>query len=146
MGLKWFRARLSLEEEASKVPAMTGLYRRISYFESTIQKNVKISAAPPSVANDSTSDDNETVEYDRSKADLTSQTSSSIIESEEITVKDDKKPQTNNHIVENVEPSIKDSNAKEQSERGKESNKITKDQNDMSDTKNPIYSDNELVI
>jgi len=134
-----------LEEEASKVPAMTGLYRRISYFESTIQKNVKISTAPPSVANDSTTSD-ETVEYDRSKADLTSQTSSSIIESEEITVKDDKKPQTNNHIVENVEPSIKDSNVKEQSGRGKESNKITKDQNDMSDTKNPICSDNELVI
>ncbi|XP_018359567.1 PREDICTED: uncharacterized protein LOC108758867 [Trachymyrmex cornetzi] len=150
MGLKWFRASLSMEKEASKVPAMTGLYRRIS-FEPAIQKNVEVSlsTAPHLIINDSTSSgDNETAKNDRSRADLTNQTSSSIIDSKEITVKDiDNKPQINNHLVENAESStsIKDPNVKEESARGEELNKITKDQN-MSDTKNPIYSDNELVI
>ncbi|XP_018313392.1 uncharacterized protein [Mycetomoellerius zeteki] len=150
MGLKWFRASLSMEKEASKVPAMTGLYRRISYFEPAIKKNVEVSlSTPPLIASDSTlSGDNETVKNDRSRADLTNQTSSSIIDSEEITVKDiDNKPQINNHSVENAESSTstKDPNVKEESARSEELNKITKDQN-MSDTKSPIYSDNELVI
>ncbi|XP_018342227.1 PREDICTED: uncharacterized protein LOC108748501 [Trachymyrmex septentrionalis] len=150
MGLKWFRASLSMEKEASKVPAMTGLYRRIS-FEPAIQKNVEVSltTAPLLIVSDSTSSgDNETVKNDRSRADLTNQTSSSIIDSEKITVKDiDNKSQINNHSVENTESSTftKDSNVKEESARGEELHKITKDQN-MSDTKSPIYSDNELVI
>ncbi|TGZ56201.1 uncharacterized protein LOC112454342 [Temnothorax curvispinosus] len=150
MGLKWFRASLSMEEEAAKVPEMTGFYRRVSYFESAIPKNAEVSGAPSSIISDSTaSDDNETVQYDRSKADLTSQLSSSITDSDEITVKDnDKKLQINNHAVENAEPStsIKDPNVKEQSTCGDESNKITEDRYDMSNTKSPISSDNELVI
>lgn len=150
MGLKWFRASLSLEEGATKIPEMAGLYRRrVSYPELTIQKNAQILTSPLSITNDSTAnDDNETMQCDRSKTDLTSQLSSSIIDSEEITIKDnDKKPQINNHAVENAEPctSNKDSNIKEHSPRSEESNKITKDQN-MSDTKNIICSDNELVI
>ncbi|XP_011164186.1 uncharacterized protein LOC105199001 [Solenopsis invicta] len=149
MGLKWFRARLSMEEEASKVQPMTGLYRRFSdYSESTNWKNAEVSVAkPPSVASYSmASDDNETMEYNRSKADLVSQTSSSIIDLEEITVKDDvKKLQISNYTVNNEEPStsIKDPNIEQQSTHGKKSNKTTKDQNDA---KSPICSDNELVI
>lgn len=145
MGLNWFRASLSMEEEASKVDTMTGMYRKISFFE---PKDVEISAAPPSVASDSISSE-ETAEYDRSKADLTSQTSSTI-DLEEMTVKDtDKKSKINNHAVENTEPptSNKDPNVNEQSgERDEESNKITKDQNDTPVTESPICSDNELVI
>ncbi|XP_012062191.1 PREDICTED: uncharacterized protein LOC105625470 [Atta cephalotes] len=150
MGLKWFRASLSMEKEASKVPAMMGLYRRIS-FEPTIQKNVEISLStvPLLIVSDLTSSgDNETVKNDRSRADLTNQTSSSSIDSEEITIKDiDNKSQINNHSVENTESSIftKDPNVKEESARGEKLNKITKDQN-MSDIKSPINSDNELVI
>lgn len=148
LGLKRFRACLSIKKEASKIPEMTGLYRRVSYSESTTQKNVEVSAAPPSVASDSTaSDNNETVEYDCSKADLTSQSSSSIIDSEETPVKDNnKKSQISNYAFEKTEPSTsKDLNIKEQSPRSKESNKIIKDQSE-SDTKSPICSDNELVI
>ncbi|XP_018045122.1 PREDICTED: uncharacterized protein LOC108685024 [Atta colombica] len=150
MGLKWFRASLSMEKEASKVPAMMGLYRRIS-FEPTIQKNVEISLStvPLLIVSDLTSSgDNETVKNDRSRADLTNQTSSSSIDSEEITIKEiDNKSQINNHSVENTESSIftKDPNVKEESARGEKLNKITKDQN-MSDIKSPINSDNELVI
>lgn len=148
MGLKWFRARLSLEKEATKVPEMTGLYRRILYSELAIQKNAEVSTA--SFSNDSTaSNDNETVQYDHSKADLTSQLSSSITNSEEIMVKDnEEEPQINSYAIENAEPPafIKDPNVKEQSTCDEESNKITKDQNDMSGIKSPIYSDNELVI
>lgn len=154
LGLKWFRARLSMEKEASKIPAMTGLYRKVSYSESTIQKYAEVSTAPPSVASDSTaSDNNETVEYDSkfkssSKADLTSQSSSSITDLEETPVKNNnKKPQINNYAIENVEPSTstKDLNIKEQSTRDEESHKIIKNQSE-SDTKSPICSDNELVI
>ncbi|XP_012523960.1 uncharacterized protein LOC105829546 [Monomorium pharaonis] len=145
MGLKWFRARLSIEKEQSKIPEMTGQYRRFSYSESTNKKNVEVLiATPSSVASDS-SDDNETIEYDRSKTDLASQTSSSIIDSEEMMIKENvKKPQIINYMIENAEPStsIKDPNVKEQSIHGEISNKTTKDQND---TKSPIL-DNELVI
>jgi len=150
MGLKWFRASLSMEKEASKVPAMMGLYRKIS-FEPAIQKNVEVSLStvPLLIVSDLTSSgDNETVKNDRSRADLTNQTSSSSIDSEEITIKDiDNKSQINNHSVENTESSIftKDPNVKEESARGEKLNKITKDQN-MSDIKSPINSDNELVI
>jgi len=150
MGLKWFRASLSMEKEASKVPAMMGLYRKIS-FEPAIQKNVEVSLStvPLLIVSDLTSSgDNETMKNDRSRADLTNQTSSSSIDSEEITIKDiDNKSQINNHSVENTESSIftKDPNVKEESARGEKLNKITKDQN-MSDIKSPINSDNELVI
>jgi len=142
MGLKWFRASLSMEKEASKVPAMMGLYRKIS-FEPAIQKNVEVSLStvPLLIVSDLTSSgDNETVKNDRSRADLTNQTSSSSIDSEEITIKDiDNKSQINNHSVENTESSIftKDPNVKEESARGEKLNKITKDQN-MSDIKSPI--------
>lgn len=152
MGLKWFRASLSMEEKPTKIPELTGLYRRVSYSDLAIQKNAQVLTAPPSMTSDSTaSDDNETMQYDRSKADLSQSSSSSIIDSKEIIVKDnDKKPQMNNHAVENMEPSTstKDPNIKEQpiATPSEESNKITKDQNDMSDTKNIICSDNELVI
>ncbi|XP_011057397.1 PREDICTED: uncharacterized protein LOC105147823 [Acromyrmex echinatior] len=150
MGLKWFRASLSMEKEASKIPAMTGLYRRIS-FEPAIQKNmeVSLSTAPILIVSDSTSSgDNEIVKNNRSRADLTNQTSSSIIDSEEITIKDiDNKPQINNYSVENIESSTftKDPNVKEESACSEKLNKITKDQN-TSDTKSLINSDNELVI
>jgi len=139
-----------MEKEAAKIPEMTGLYRRVSFSEMAIQKNAEVSAAPSSITSDSTtSDDNETVQCDRSKVNLTNQSSpsSSIIDSEEMTVKDNDKAKINNYIVENAEPSTsKDANTKEQLTRGEESNKITKDQNDMSYTKSPICSDNELVI
>lgn len=150
--LKRFRARLSMEKEAAKIPEMTGLYRRVSFSEMAIQKNAEVSAAPSSITSDSTtSDDNETVQCDHSKVNITSQSSSasssSIIDSEEMMVKDNDKAQINNYIFENVKPSTsKDANTKEQLTRGEESNKITKDQNDMSFTKSPICSDNELVI
>lgn len=78
MGLKWFRARMSMKKEASKVPAMTGLYRRVSYFEpdvSTIQRN-NVSAAPASMNNDSTSMKNEESQCDHSKSGPTSESSS----------------------------------------------------------------------
>lgn len=149
MGVKWFRASLSMEEESTKVPEMTGLYRRVSDYELSTQKSAQISVTLLSTTSDSiANDDNETMQYDHPKADLSQSSSSSIIDSEEITVEiNDKKPQINN-VDENVEPSTstKDLNIKEQSTHSEESNKITKDQNDMSDTKNIICSDNELVI
>ncbi|XP_011630887.1 uncharacterized protein LOC105422980 [Pogonomyrmex barbatus] len=150
MGLKWFRARLSMKKEASKIPAMSGLYRRISYFESATRKNIEISTMSPSIASDSaTTDNNETAQYDRSKADFTNQSSSSIIDLEKTMVKDnDKKSQINNHAIENIESSTstEDLNIKEQSTYSEKSNKITKDQNNISDIKSPICADNELVI
>lgn len=150
MGLKWFRARLSMEKEATKVPEMTGMYRRILYSEHIESAIEKEEVSTTHFSNNSmASDDNETIQYDHSKADLTSQLSSSITDSEEIMIKDnEKEPQINNYAVENAEPSafIKDLNVKEQSTCDEESNKITKDQNDMSGTKSPICSDNELVI
>ncbi|XP_011867444.1 PREDICTED: uncharacterized protein LOC105561765 [Vollenhovia emeryi] len=149
MGLKWFRARLSIEKAAAKVPEMAGLYRRISFSESSIQRTAEVSVSPVSFASYSTaSDDNETVPYDRSKEELTSQSSLSINDSEEITIKNnDKKLKINNHAVENAEPSTsnKDLNIKEPSTCNNESNKITKNQNDVLDT-SPICADNELVI
>ncbi|KAL0106795.1 hypothetical protein PUN28_015383 [Cardiocondyla obscurior] len=155
MGLKWFRARLSMEKEAAKVPELTGLYRRMSDFESTpkfgkIMKYSTNSDITFPIVNDSMiNDNNRTVERDLSEADCTSQSSSSIINSEESMTKDsDKKIQINNHEIENVEPSTstKNSTIKEQLISGEELKKITNDQNYISDTKNPVSSDNELVI
>ncbi|KAM0725019.1 hypothetical protein ACS0PU_009403 [Formica fusca] len=140
MGLKWFRARLSMEKEASKVPVMTGLYRRVSHFESNVLAMRKNEISSLSIASESTAiANNEGAQYDRSKADLASQlSSSSIIDSEEIW--------HDNYVIVHTEPSTsKDSNLKEESlSRNEESNKMNREQNDNSDTKNP--SDNELVI
>ncbi|XP_029169981.1 uncharacterized protein LOC114939723 [Nylanderia fulva] len=61
MGLKWFRARLSIKKEASKVPAMTGLYRRVSpRFESntTMPKNEDILNSPDILNTPTVSSDN----------------------------------------------------------------------------------------
>lgn len=140
MGLKWFRARLSMEKEASKVPVMTGLYRRVSHFESNVLAMRKNEISSLSIASESTAiANNEGAQYDRSKADLASQlSSSSIIDSEEIW--------HDNYVIVHTEPSTsKDSNLNEESlSRNEESNKMNREQNDNSDTKNP--SDNELVI
>lgn len=140
MGLKWFRARLSMEKEASKVPVMTGLYRRVSHIESNVLAMRKNEISSLSIASESTAiANNEGAQYDRSKADLASQlSSSSIIDSEEIW--------HDNYVIVHTEPSTsKDSNLKEKSlSRNEESNKMNREQNDNSDTKNP--SDNELVI
>ncbi|CAL1683805.1 unnamed protein product [Lasius platythorax] len=140
MGLKWFRARLSIKKEASKVPAMTGLYRRVSHSESNVAAMPKNEDTSPSISSDTTAiANNEGAQYDRSKADFANQlSSSSIIDSEE----------HGDYAIINTEPSTsKDSNLKEQSlSRDEESNKINTEQSDSSDTKSRICSDNELVI
>lgn len=139
MGLKWFRARLSMEKEASKVPVMTGLYRRVSHFETNVSMR-KNEVSSPSIASESTTiANNERAQYDRPKADLASQSSSSSInDSEEIW--------HDNYVIVHTEPSTsKDLNLKEESlSRNEESNKMNREQNDSSNMKNP--SDNELVI
>ncbi|KAL6435971.1 hypothetical protein ACFW04_005657 [Cataglyphis niger] len=140
MGLKWFRARLSMEKEASKVPVMTGLYRRVSHFETNVSMMRKSEVSSPSMASESTTIvNNERAQYDRPKADLASQlSSSSINDSEEIW--------HDNYVIVHTEPSTsKDLNLKEESlSRNKESNKMNREQHDSSNKKKP--SDNELVI
>lgn len=141
MGLKWFRARLRMKKETSKIPEMTGLYyRRVSYaelFASTTRKNEvsDIQAFEPNVS--AASIKNESAEYDHSKVDRTSQSSlSSSTHSKE-----------SNDTVENAKSSTKDSDANaEASMHDVELNKINKDKSDVSDTKKHISSDNELVI
>jgi len=136
MGLKWFRARLSMKKEASKVPKLTGLYRRVSCFESDIlMKEENKTFATPSTINDSAiSTNNEKTQYNYLKADLTSQSSSLPI----INLKEH-----NNYT--NAESSTKNTNIKEKSLISNEQlNKINKNQSDISD-KN-ICSDNEIVI
>nr|XP_012232620.1 PREDICTED: uncharacterized protein LOC105678126 [Linepithema humile] len=140
MGFKWFRARLKITKKASKIPVMTGLYRRVSYvesFTSTTRKN-EISNEQVFEHNvPAASINNESMQHD-SKADLTSQlSSSSSIDSKE-----------SNHTVENAKSSAKDStiNGESSTHDKKELNKINKDESNVSDTKNRVSSDNELVI
>lgn len=110
MGLKWFRAHLSLaklKKEASKVPGMMGLYRRTSHFESNVKNEVlaKNEVSSPSIISDSTAFANkEEAQHKHSKADLATQLSSSI---------DSQKH--DNHKNVNTDPSTsKDSDLKEQ--------------------------------
>lgn len=140
MGFKWFRARLKIKKEVSKIPAMTGLYYRrescAELFTTTTRKN-EISDKQVFEHNISAASiNNESVQYDHSKADLKCQLSlSSSIHSKK-----------SNDTVENVS-SIKDPNVKrESSTHDMELNKTNKDENDVSNTKKHISSDNELVI
>ncbi|XP_025266937.1 protein starmaker-like [Camponotus floridanus] len=110
MGLKWFRAHLSLtklKKEASRVPGMIGLYRRTSHFESNVKNEVlaKNEVSSPSITSDSTAFANkEEAQHKRSKADLASQLSSSI---------DSQKHDNYKNV--NTDPSTsKDSDLKEQ--------------------------------
>jgi len=135
MGLKWFRARLSMKKEASKVPTLTGLYRRVSCFESDIStKEENKTFAAPSTINDSTiSTNNEKTQHNHLKTDLTSQSSSLPITN----LKED-----SNYT--NAESSTENTNIKEKSLISNEQlNKTNKNQSDM---KSNIYSDNEIVI
>lgn len=140
MGLKSFRARLSMNNKKSKVPELTGLYRRVSYSESdvsTIQKNAPLFRR--NILAKEIHNNNETSQNDSSKSDVTDKLSSSTINEME---------ERANQTVENAKLSIDDSNALEQSlTDDKELNKINENQDDhASDTKNRISSDNEMLI
>lgn len=146
MGLKWFRARLSInKEETSKFPTMTGLYKRVSYFEyntSTVPQSplYTSSATSPTISNDSTvSANDEEARYDRAKADLAGPLSSSITDTEE----------RDNRAAQNEELSTftKDSSITKRSlMREEESNKLNKEQSHTSDMKSHICQENEIVI
>lgn len=143
MGLKWFRARLSLNKKgAYKVPTMTGMYRRISYSESntlaTRKNEYTFSAVSSSIANDSTSVNDKEQQYDRTKEDLASQLSS---------LNTDLK--RDNYVIQNegYTASMNDLNAAEQSSIcGGEINKINEDQNYVTNTKDRFCQETELVI
>lgn len=138
MGLKWFRAHLSLKKlkkEASRVPGMIGLYRRTSHFESNVKNEVlaKNEDFSPSITSDSTAFANkEEAQHKRSKADLASQLSSSI---------DSQKH--DNHKNVNTDPSTsKDSDLKEQALRQEKLNN-NRERSDSLDVKS--RSDNKLI-
>lgn len=144
MGLKRFRACLSInKEKAYKVPMMTGIYRKMSYAESNIlstrRNEYAHSAVPSSFASDSKSANDKEQQHDRAK-DRTSQLLSSSDTDSERT-----------NIVSNEEPtaSIKDLNAEKQLPiRGRERkiSRISKDQSYVSNTKDRICQETELVI
>lgn len=143
MGLKWFRARLSIKKEKAKIPAMMGLYRRVSHSElnvAAMSKNEDISNPPPTISSDSTAIANNGAQYDR--------TADFIIDEDENYHRRQlliPKKHGNQAIV-NAEPStsIKDLNLKEQSlSQDEESNNMNTEQNDNSDKSR---LDNELVI
>ncbi|GAB1865200.1 hypothetical protein CAJAP_06279 [Camponotus japonicus] len=171
MGLKWFRAHLSLKKlkkEASRVPGMRGLYRRTSHFESNVKNEVlaKNEVSSASITSDSTAIANkEEAQHNRSKADLASQlSSSSSIDSQEhdnhenvntnpstskdSDLKEQSLPQDEESNKKNKEQSDSSDNelvdSKEQSSSQKESNNMNKERSNNSDTKN--HSDNEWLV
>lgn len=139
MGLKSFRARLWMNKR-SKVPELTGLYRRVSYSESDVSTMQKKNATL--FRRDVSTKDihsNETSQNDSSKSDVTDKLSSSTINEME---------ERANQTVESARRSINDSNTLEQLlTDDKELNKINENQDDhASDTKNRISPDNEMLI
>lgn len=139
MGLKWFRAHLSLKKlkkEASKVPGMIGLYRKTSHIESNEVSAKNEISSSPIISDSIVIVNNEETQRDRSKADLASQlsSSSSVIDSQEY----------DNHENVNTEPSTsKDSDLKESLSQDEELNKLNKERSDNLDIKS--QSDNELI-
>lgn len=142
MGLKWFRARLSINKKGTcKVPTMTGIYRKVSYSEPNIlamRKNeYTLPAVSSSIANNLTRA-NDKEQDDRAK-DLTSK-SPSLLNTD---------LDCDNHVIQNEEPttSIKNSNTVEQfSVRKEEINKINKDQSHISNIRGHTSQETELVI
>lgn len=142
MGLKWFRARLSIKKKVYKDQDMIGFYRKISYFESDI------SAVPRNANSGSSSflydsavnSNNEIAQYDRSKIGLTSQlTPLSHIDSVET-----------DYTIQDIEAStsIESSNiAKELLINGEKSKKVNKnDNNSAIDTTDCSCQDDEIII
>lgn len=140
MGLKWFRARLSMNKKEYKVPVMTGIYRRVSYAESNALATRKNEHMSPtvisSIANDSNANDKEQ-QYDRAKEDLVSQSPSSNVDNK-----------SGSNVIQNKEPtaSMRDSNAEESLMSGEETNKSNEEQSHVSNTKDRVCEETELVI
>ncbi|XP_025160486.1 uncharacterized protein LOC112589860 [Harpegnathos saltator] len=135
MGLKWFRARLSINKKgAYKISTMPGIYRRVSYSESNtlaMRKNeYSLSTVSSSIANDSTNANN--------KEDLTSQSQSLNTDLEH-----------DEYVAQNEElvASIKELKmVKQSSIYEEETNETNEDQNHVSNMKDSTCQETELVI